>query len=118
MSGMRDLLTQAPACSLGFNFRGTADIALCSRNAVRSFIYTSGMRVLLVVKKAPEQDDTYQAMVILLLANILSPKFKPVLTDLRDSWVFFGWKGSAFGTPLRTDPRLLEFWKTCLTERS
>lgn len=91
VSGKRNLLTQASAHSLGYNFRGTTDIALCSRNAVLSNMYTSGMRVLLEVKKAPVHDDTYQAMVILLLANILNPKFKPlvVLTDLRDSWVFF-----------------------------
>lgn len=91
VSGKKNLLIQASAHSLGYNFRGTADIALCSRNAVHSNIYTSGMRVLLEVKTAPVSDDTYQAMVILLLANILNPKFKPVvvLTDLRDSWVFF-----------------------------
>ena len=66
-------------------------MALCSRNAVCSKIYTSGMRVLLVIRKAPVRDDTYQAMVILLLANIVNPKFKPVvvLTDMHDSWVFF-----------------------------
>ncbi len=71
-------------------------MVLCSRNAVRSNIYTSGMRVLLEVKKAPVHNDSYQAMVILLLANSLNPKFKPVvvLTDLRDSWVFF-WFGRA-----------------------
>ncbi len=66
-------------------------MVLCSRNAVRSNMYTSGMWVLLEVKKAPVHDDSYQAMVILLLANFLNPKFKPsvVMTDLRDSWVFF-----------------------------
>lgn len=68
---------------------------LCSRNAVRSNIHTSGMRVLLEVKQAPVHVDSYQAMVILLLANSLTPKFKPVvvLTDLRDSWVFFWLEG-------------------------
>ena len=77
--------------TLGYNFKGTINLVLCSRNAVRSNIYTSGMRVLLEVEKAPVHSDSYQAMVTLLLANSLNPKFKPVvvLTDLRDSWVFF-----------------------------
>ena len=35
-----DLLTQPSALSLGYNFRGTADVALCSGNAVRSNVYT------------------------------------------------------------------------------
>lgn len=91
----KELLTQVSKHTLGYNFKGTTDIILCSRNAVRSHIYTSGMRVLLEVKKAPVHDDSYQAMVILLLANSLSPNFKPVvvLTDLRDSWVFFWLEG-------------------------
>ena len=95
VKGQRNLLTQVSMHTLGYNFKGTTDIILCSRNAVRSRIYTSGMRVLLEVKKAPVYDDSYQAMVILLLANSLNPKFKPVvvLTDLRDSWVFFWLEG-------------------------
>ena len=95
VQGQRNLLTQVSMHTLGYNFKGTTDIILCSRNAVRSHIYTSGMRVLLEVKKAPVHDDSYQAMVILLLANSLNPKFKPVvvLTDLRDSWVFFWLEG-------------------------
>ncbi|KAL3133259.1 hypothetical protein ABBQ38_007140 [Trebouxia sp. C0009 RCD-2024] len=110
VQGQRNLLTQVSMHTLGYNFKGTTDIILCSRNAVRSHIYTSGMRVLLEVKKAPVHDDSYQAMVILLLANSLNPKFKPVvvLTDLCDSWVFFGWKGNAYGTLLRTGQLPLE----------
>ena len=70
-------------------------MVLCSQNAVRYNILTSGMRVLLEVKKAPDCDDSYQAMILLLLANSLNPKFKPVvvLTDLHDSWVFFWLEG-------------------------
>ncbi|DBB00805.1 TPA: hypothetical protein ACH3X1_000733 [Trebouxia sp. C0004] len=47
------------------------------------------------VKKAPVHDDSYQAMVILLLANSLNPNFKPVvvLTEVRDSWVFLWLQG-------------------------
>lgn len=95
VQGQRNLLTQVSMHTLGYNFKGTTDTILCSRNAVRSQIYTSGMRVLLEVKRAPVHDDSYQAMVILLLANSLNPKFKPVvvLTDLRDSWVFFWLEG-------------------------
>lgn len=63
VSNKKNLLTQASAHSLGYNFTGTADIALCSKNAVRSNIYTSGMRVLLDIKKAPVHDDSIRAMV-------------------------------------------------------
>lgn len=85
------MLTQNSLHSLGYNFRGATDIILCSRNAVRSNIYTTGMRLLVEVKNSPVGDITYQAMVLLLLANILNPNFEPVvvLTDLGDSWVFF-----------------------------
>lgn len=95
VQGQKNLLTHVSMHTLGYNFKGTTDMVLCSRNAVCSNIYTSGMRVLLEVKKAPIHDDSYQAMVILLLANSLNPKFKPVvvLTDLRDSWVFFWLEG-------------------------
>ena len=80
---------------MGYHSKGTTNLVLCSRNAVRSNIHTSGMRVLLEVKKAPVQDDSYRAMVILLLANCLNPKFTPVvvLTDLHDSWVLFWLEG-------------------------
>ena len=63
---------------------------LCSNNAVRSNVYTSGMRVLFEVKQAPGHTEFYRAMIILLLANIFCPAFKPivVLTDLCDIWVF------------------------------
>lgn len=76
---------------LGYKFKGTTDIVLCSRNAVCSNICTSGMRVLLEVKKVPVHNDMSRAMVILLLANSLSPNSKPVVVwgDLCDSWVFF-----------------------------
>ncbi len=95
VQGQKNLLTHVSMHTLGYNFKGTTDMVLCSRNAVRSNIHTSGMRVLLEVKKAPVHDDSHQAMVILLLANSLNPKFKPVvvLTDLRDSWVFFWLEG-------------------------
>lgn len=40
--------------------------------------------MLLKVQKAPLHDDTYHTTVILLLANVLKPRFKPVivLTDM------------------------------------
>lgn len=95
VQGQKNLLSHVSMHTLGYKFKGTTDMVLCSRNAVRSNIYTSGMRVLLEVKKAPVHNDSYQAMVILLLASLLNPKFKlvVVLTDLRDSWVFFWLEG-------------------------
>lgn len=68
---------------------------LCSRNAMPNNTYITGMRVLVEVKQSPVRDHTYQAMVVLLLAIIFNPKFKPVvvLTDLHDRWVFF-WTGN------------------------
>ena len=66
--------------SLGRNFRGTTDVAVCNKTAVKGNVPALGLRLLYELKKGSvSRDSVTRAIASLMLANIHSPSLRPML---------------------------------------
>ncbi|KAL3151394.1 hypothetical protein ABBQ38_013222 [Trebouxia sp. C0009 RCD-2024] len=79
------------ADKLGYEISGTTDVAVVLRHAARINQPANGLRIVLGLKKKRDSSNHFQAMITLLLSNLLSCPLKPivVLTDLRDDYTFY-----------------------------
>ena len=66
-----------------FNFRGTIDVLVATRTAIRSLTPQTHMLLLFVLKKNITRSAVHQASVSLLLTNLHSPEIKPALVSLK-----------------------------------
>ncbi|KAK9809507.1 hypothetical protein WJX73_005567 [Symbiochloris irregularis] len=82
------LLTVDATGVLPFGTNTTTDLAICRRSAARPHAFRDNLLVLFEVCKAVTTTEYYQAYAHLLLANVHSPKQRPVavVTDLMDDW--------------------------------
>ena len=67
--------------TLGFNFRGTTDVLVATRTAIRSRTPEMHMLLLFDLKKNITKPAVLQASVRLILANLHSPKTKPAMVS-------------------------------------
>ena len=79
------------AHQFGYEFAGTTDVAIVLRQAARIGQPATGLRVVFELKKKHSNDDHYQALITLLMSNVLSGPLKPIviLTDLAADYVFY-----------------------------
>ena len=68
--------------TLGFNFKGTTDVLVATRAAIRCLAPNLKMRLLFTLKKNVTESAIYQAQLSLLLANLHSPETKPAMVSL------------------------------------
>ena len=68
--------------TLGRNFRGTTDVLVANRSAIRARQPGLGMRLLFKLKKVIKDSDVIHAQASLLLANLHSPDTRPMLVSL------------------------------------
>ena len=69
--------------TLGRNFRGTTNVVVADRVAIRARLPGRGMRLLFELKKKLEDRDIIQAQASLLLANLHSPELRPVMVSAK-----------------------------------
>lgn len=67
--------------TLGRKFKGTTDVVLADRMAIRTFQPERGLRLLFELKKAVEKADVIQAQASMLLANVHSPELRPMMVS-------------------------------------
>ena len=67
--------------TLGRTFRGTTDVVVADRVAVRTRCPQMGLRVLFKLKKAITDSDVVPARARVLLANLHSPDNRPVMVS-------------------------------------
>ena len=79
------------ADELGYEISGTTDVAFVLRHAARINQPANGLRIVFELKKKRDNSNHFQAMITLLLSNLLSCPLKPivVLTDLREEYTFY-----------------------------
>ena len=65
--------------TLGRDFRGTTDVIITERSAIKVHHPQSAIHAAFELKKKVAHDDSYQAKATLLCCNIHSPKTKPVV---------------------------------------
>lgn len=68
--------------TLGRNFKGTTDVLVADRAAIRARQPGLGMRLLFELKKKLADSDVIQAQASLLLANLHSPETRPMMVSL------------------------------------
>ena len=68
--------------TLGRKFKGTTDVLLASRSAIRTLQPELGMQLLFQLKKAFVRADVFKAQASMLLANLHSPESRPMLVSL------------------------------------
>ena len=68
--------------TLGFNFRGTTDVLVATRAAIRNDVPNKRMLLLFELKKKVTTSAVYQASIKVLLANLHSPETKPAMVSL------------------------------------
>ena len=64
---------------LDINVRGTTDVAICTRLSVLAHAPQIGLKVLFKLKKSAGKEANTQARITLLLANLHSPKERPIV---------------------------------------
>lgn len=78
----QDLLSFAGSETLGFNFKGTTDVLVAIREAIKDLLPNRGMLLLIELKKQLTSTAVLQAQARLLLANLHSPETRPVMVSL------------------------------------
>ena len=73
------MLTYYSEATLGFIFRGTSDVAICTGRSVLDMSPELGLKVLLELKKLKGREAFTQARATLLLANLHSPEERPIV---------------------------------------
>ncbi len=83
----QQLLTTNAITSLGRNFRGTTDVAVCDRRAVDAKMPAAGLHLLFKLKKSDiSSSNISQAMASLLLANLHSAQWRPMMVRIHFSY--------------------------------
>lgn len=77
--------------TLGRNFRGTTDVLVANRSAVRALQPERGMRLLFELKKEVTKSDVIKAQARLLLANLHSPDSRPMMVSLEHGQSHIVW---------------------------
>ena len=67
--------------TLGRKFKGTTDVVLANRSAIRTLQPERGLRLLFKLKKAVEKADVIQVQASMLLANVHSPELRPMMVS-------------------------------------
>ncbi len=68
--------------TLGCSFKGTTDVLVATRSAIRAFKPWLGICLLFGLKKKLSEPDVREAEACLLLANIHSTEIRPVMVSL------------------------------------
>lgn len=66
---------------LGKKVRGSTDVAICTRNSVKTYSPQMGIRLALKLKKELNLAAVAQARANLLLANLHCPDLKPIVVS-------------------------------------
>ena len=76
---------------LGYEISGTTDVAIVLRRAAQINQPANGLRIVFELRKKRDDKAHFQAMVTLLLSNLLSGPLKPIviLTNLGDEYTFY-----------------------------
>jgi len=74
-----------------YQFSGTSDVAIVLKQSARIDQPAGGLRIVFELKRNASQDEHYQALLRLLLSNLLSDSLKPivVVTDLNEHYCFY-----------------------------
>ena len=84
---------------LPFGIRGTTDVAIIDKTYIRDNIHSSGIRLVMELKKKVIKSNIYQAAVELIVADLHSNfNIMAVITDLNDRWEFFWLKARKIHT--------------------